>query len=497
MTPESETELVQDVKIEDAGPARKRLTITIPAEAVDERIEQSMATLISEAAIPGFRKGRAPKALIQKRFGGAVKEETRNQIVADAYAKAIEEHKLNPVGEPEPVTPLDELELAEGKPLTFSLELEIVPEFDLPALDGIEIKKPLLEIADEHIESEVERQGLQLGESEDIDGDFVEGDRIVGYAVATRKGEDEPFFTHDEVIVVHPGDKNDGRGQVLGLLIDDLAKVLKGKKVGDTVIIETTVPEAHEREDIRGKDITIEFQIRQAARITPATVEQVVAHYGMESEQMLREQIRLALEQRRDQEQAAAMREQMYEQLANAVDFELPEKLSASQAARFVKQQELEMLYRGMSPEEVEDQLAEVRAQSMDVARRRLKLFFVLHRMAEKYEIQVSEQEINGRIAMMAAQRSMRPEQLRQQLMQANRIGEIAMQVRDHKTADRAIAECKVTEITAEEWRKLVTEKNKPEDGGEKKAAAKKSGKKSTTRKTTKKKTKKTSTKDE
>jgi len=491
------TDLVNEVKIEDAGPAKKRLTITIPPEAISERIEQSMATLRSEAAIPGFRKGRAPKALIQKRFGSAIKDETRNQIVADAYSKAIEEHDLKPVGDPEPTTPVEELEITEGKPLTFSVELEVIPDFELPSLEGIEIKKPLLEITDEHIDQELQRQAAQLGEQKEVDGEIEPDDRVVGYVVATRLGEDEPFFTHDEVTIVHPGNKEGGRGQVLGLLIDDLASILKGKNAGDTFTIETTVPESHEREDIRGKDITIEFQIRHVVRVTPATTEEIVQHYGMESEDILREQIRLALEQRRDQEQSSAMREQVYEHLVDAVDFELPEKLSAAQASRFVKQQEMELLYRGLSPEEVEERLAEVRAQSMDIARRRLKLFFLLHRLSQHYEIQVSEQEINGRVAMIAAQRGMRPDQLRQQLIQAGRIDEVAMMVRDHKTADRVVQDCTVTEITAEEWRKI--QESKSESGGRtgRKKTAKKSSKtsakKSSTKKTGKKKTTKKS----
>lgn len=487
------TEIANEVKIEDAGPARKRLTITVPPEAVDERIEQSMATLMSEAAIPGFRKGRAPKALIQKRFGGEIKNETRNQIVADAYSKAVEENELKPIGDPEPTSPVEQLELTEGKPLTFTVEVEVTPEFDLPELSGIEIKKPILEITEEHIERELERQAVQLGEHTEIDEDIQEGDRVVGYAVATRKGEEEPFFTHDEVLIVHPGDEDGGRGQVLGLLIDDLANILHKKKSGDTFTIETTVPENHEREDVRGKDITIEFQIRQIVRITPAPIEQIVEQYGMESEDILREQIRLALEQRRDQEQANAMREQVYEHLVDAVDFELPEKLSASQAGRFVKQQEMELLYQGLSPEEVEDRLAEVRAQSMDIAKRRLKLFFLLHRLAEHYEIQVSEQEINGRIAMIASQRNMRPEQLRQQLMQSGRLNEVAMMVRDHKTADRVVQDCTIVDITADEWSRMQAEKG----GGasKKKTPKKKTSKKSTTKKSSTKKTAKKKTK--
>lgn len=480
-----------DVKIEDVGPARKRLTITIPPEAIAEKMEASMTTLTSEAQLPGFRKGRAPRALLQRKFGNEIRQETKGQLIADAYSSAIEEKEIKPVSEPEPVESIEDIELIEGKPLTFSVEIEVVPEFDLPSFDGLEIKKPTLEINDDHVNSEIERQQLQLGESEKIEGDFTDGDRLVGHATATIKGEDEPFFEHGEVAIVHPGKKEGGQGQVLGLLVDGVAKTIGKAKVGDTLTFETTVPEGHEREDIRGKDIVIEFQIRQGFRITPATVKQIVEHYGLADEKMLCEQVQLALTQRRDQEQANAMRQQVYDILSDTVDFELPEKMSEAQARRIVQQQEMELLYQGLTPEEIEDRLAEVRAQSMTIARNRLKLFFLMHRLSEQYGIEVSEQEINGRIAQMAMQRGMRPEQLRNELTQSNRLNEVAMQIRDHKTADHIVQDAKVKEVSSDEWKKFLEarEKKQADKGG---AVAKK---KKTTRKKTTKKKKKTSSK--
>ncbi|HRP63266.1 MAG TPA: trigger factor [Phycisphaerales bacterium] len=475
-----------NITIEDTGPARKRLTITIPADAIAEKLELSLTTLATETVLPGFRKGRAPRALLQKRFGTAVRDETRNQLIADAYAQAIEEKGLKPVGDPDPVTPMDEIKLEDGKALTFAVDVEVVPEFDLPALDGFEIKKPMLQITEEHIKSEMDRQCLNFGTPHKIEGNFQAGDRLGGYAAATRAGEDKPFFTHDEVGVIYPVKEDEGRGLVLGLLIDDLESKLKGTSVGDTVEVTTTVPENHEREDIRGKEITISFQIRQAHRVEPATPQAVAENYGLGTEENLREQIKIALEQRLLQEQAEAMRSQVYEQLIDAVDFELPEKLSASQAARTLKQYEVELLYRGLSPEEVEKRLAEAREESEVVAQRRLKLFFVMHRLAETFKIEVSEQEVNGRIALIAAQRNVRPEQLRNELMQAGRLPEVAMQVRDHKSADRIIAQSKVTEISTAEWQKIVAEKQAARRAGKGEGEAT-TKKKSSSKKTTKK----------
>lgn len=486
-------EKIYDTKVEDAGPAKKRLTITVPAEVIKEKIEESIGTLASEAAVPGFRKGKVPRALLERRFGTTVRNETKNQVIADAYASVIEEHDIKPVGEPEPVDKLDELKLEEGKPLTFAVEVEVVPEFDLPELENIEIKKPVFEITDEQIEEELKRNCLQMGEAEEIKGDFQPGDRLLGPGSATKEGEEEPFFRHEDIDIIVPGDEEGGRGQVLGLLIDDLASMLKGKAVGDTLTVETTGPEAHELEHIRGKKVAIEVTIRDAHRITPASVEQVVEHYGMASEELLREQIRLALERRRDEEQRSAMRDQIYDYLVDAVDFDLPEKLSAAQATRAVERQRLELLYRGLTVEEVEEKLAEIRAEAEVVSRRRLKLSFLLSRLARHFEIEVSDQEVNGRIAAIAMQRGVRPDQLRTELVQSNRLGELAAQIRENKAADRVIDRANVTEIPAEEWNRLAREKRGASD--KKKTTTKKTTTKKTSKKTGKKTSKKTSKK--
>ena len=476
-TVESPAQSPNDVKVEDAGPARKRLTITVPAAVIDEKLAESIATLSHEAAIPGFRKGKVPQKLIERKFGSSVRNETKNQLIASAYSEAIEEHKIKPVGEPEPVGDMSKIELEQGKPLTFSLEVEVTPEFELPKFDGIEIKKPVLPITDDMVGDELKRQQLMHGEANKVEGEPQENDRIIGYATVTRNDEAEPFFRQDNVVIVMPGKEDGGKGQVLGLLIENLREKLKDAKIGESVTIETVGPDGHEREDIRGAKLRMVFEVRDLQRITPTDAAGVAARYGLPDADMLKEQIKLALEHRRDDEQASAMREQAVTTLAGMVDFPLPEKLSAQQAARNLEQYRLELLYAGKTPEEVEDRLAEVRSESEEATRDRLKHFFLLSRLAEHFNVEVSEQEVNGRIAAIAAQRGLRPEKLRAELAQAGRLGEVARMVRDQKAADRLVQQVKKSEVTADEWNKLFSKQQK--DAADKRAENRKTSKKS------------------
>jgi trigger factor len=450
-----------DVKIEDAGPALKRLTITIPPDVISDKIDSSLGAMASQAALPGFRKGRAPRALIERRFGTSVRAETKNQIVAEAYSKALEDNKIKPISDPTPVTPLEEIEIVDGKPLKFTVEVEVVPDFELPALDSMEVKKPLLEVTDERVEQELKRQQQITGTPQTIEGDFKDGDRLAGRIVVRKEGEEKPLFHADRGVMVLPTEKEEGKGQVYGIVIEDMTKEFKGKNIGDTVTFKATGPEQHELESVRGADITIDLEIRAAERIEPATVEQVVEHYGLGTEENLREQIKLALEYRRDQEQIEAMRSQVSEYLVKEVDFALPERLSGAQASRAVERKRLDLLYMGLNPDEVESHLAEIRGESEEQARKRLKLFFIVHKLSEQFNIEVNEQEVNGRIAAIAAQRGIRPEKLRAEMQQSGRINEVALQIREHKAFDRVIASAKVTEVPGDEWNKSVTEKSK------------------------------------
>src|SRR5690606_3275696 len=126
------------VTIEDAGPSRKKLKIEVPAEVVSAKLGERLDTLVVEGQLPGFRKGHAPRKPIGKPFGGDSRKEARHQLVASAYSDASDEHKLEVVGAPV-ADKLDEAELEDGKPLIFEVEIETLPEFELPSLEGVDI----------------------------------------------------------------------------------------------------------------------------------------------------------------------------------------------------------------------------------------------------------------------------------------------------------------------------------------------------------------------
>lgn len=464
------TERPNKVKISDIGPSRKKLSIEIPAETVTEHLGTSLDTLLVETELPGFRKGRAPRRLVEKRFGSTLRREAKNQLVAQAYSKAVEENKLRVIGEPFSEDLL-KIEIEDGKPLAFEVEIEVLPEFDLPKFEGITVKRPTFEITDDLVKRELDRLLLNEGRLEPKTKPG-KGDYLTGHAVMTDESGEKHYDIGDAVIQIPTEDKN-GRGMILGVLVDDLGPQIGSVKVGDTFTVRTTGPENHENEKLRGKALTITFTVNRADEIIPATEQEVAERYSLESPAKVREIIRERIAQRVAIDQQAAMRGQVAKWLVENVEMETPERVTAAQAARSLERRRLELAYRGMDPQKIEEQIAELRATSRENAVRELKLFFALDKAAEHFDVKITEAELNGRIAQMASMRGERPEKLRQDLFARNQIGMVWNQIREHKTLDAIIAKARIEDVSVEEFNKLFGGQNA--DGGESAAPAKKS----------------------
>ena len=458
-----------EVEITETGACSRTLKITIPAAEVDNRLELQLGNLANEASIPGFRKGRVPRAILEKRFGENVRNETRGQVVSDAFQQALKSNEIDIIGDPDFGDPESVPMVEPGTDFVFTVSIEVVPAFDLPDLEGVPVTKPIMDVTDEMIDAEVVRNRYRFGAPARITGPFEALDRMVGEVVVKVEGNDEPFFEHEKAVAVVPAEEDEGKGQFLGLLVEDLADQLGGKNVGDVVEFETVGPESFEREDIRGKKVSIRFDIKDAERVTPLEVAELIERFGLDDETGLKEQLRLALENRRDGEQRSAEREQVYEWLLDNISFDVPPKVSEAQAANLVEQQRMDLLGRGLDENEVEMKLAEMRAESERYSKDRLRLMFIMARVAKHFDVNVGEAEVNGRIAEIAAAQRARPEEVRNELAKSGRIREVAMSIQQAKAADRVVDTAKVTEMPADEWNEVVEKRV----ADRKKAAAK------------------------
>jgi len=448
-----------DVKVEDLGSCRKKISFVVPKATVAERLEMQMGTLVSEAALPGFRPGRVPRRLIEKKFGDQVKQECKNQIIATAYSQAMEQHKLQVLAEPEGNEELAALAVDGSKDLKFHLEVEVAPEFELPELDNLEVKKPVIQIKDEQVTDQIDRLRTNEGTLESQDKASA-GDYCIGRGTmrdASAAADSKPLLDLEGAVVQIPTGK-DGKGAILGVMVDDFAKQVGLPKPGDTLTVKCKGPDVHERVDVRGKNLVITFKVERVERIIPAKMEDILAKLGMTDEGQMKEQVRGRLEQRAAVEQQSAMRQQVARKLVDMVKVDMPKHVSERQAERSLARARMEMSYRGVDPAEIENRIAEMRSGSMEQAVAELKLFFIMMKAAQKFNVNVTEDEVNGRIYQIAMERRVRPDKLRAELIQTNQVNMVVQQVREHKAMDALLARAKVTEMPVEEFNKLAAE---------------------------------------
>jgi trigger factor len=476
---EQADKLEQTVKIEDAGPARKKISIDVPATRIAAKLTENFSQLQDEATVPGFRRGRAPQRLLEKRFGTEVRSEVKTQIMAESFQQVVEENDLRVLGEPD-IKDADDIELPEDGDLGFEVEIEVVPEFEMPKLDDLKITKRPVEVADEQVETEIDRYRDMYGKLKNV----AEPAAYEDYLTADIRIKDEKDQVLDEsnnATVYVPGQSRKFKGVVAGILVEDLGKQLEGKSTNETVTIEATGPAQHENEALRDKPLKIELTIRQVERMQPMPLDELVQAMGLDSEDLLKEQVRTSLERRAESDQQNDMQQQVVDYLLDKVDFDLPEQMSQRQADRVLQRRAMDLMYRGHSQQDVEENLAELRAASQEQAQRELKQYFVLDKVASEFDVEVTPEEINGQVAQMAMQQGRRPERLREEMAKQGQLDQLFMQMRERKAIDKLIEQAEVVEAD-------------PEADDATKNQVEQAQGKSTKKKTTKKKTSKKST---
>lgn len=445
---------VVDVQVEDVGTLRKKLKITLPAEAIQEQLDEQYGELSREAQVPGFRKGRAPRRLLEKRFGNEVGENLTQQLVSGGYIAATEKLELKVIGEPLiSATPKDAdspqlmdiqkaievMDLPEEGPLVFTCEVEVQPEFELPKLDKIPVKKPVIEISDEDITRELDRFRQMSGTHETIDEPAAADDVLNADVKMTCDGQ---------TVKEEQGARVAVRAQVVdGVTLDKLGEVLTGAKVGDTVTISAEVPDTHEKEELRGKQAEFAITVQNVTRLrVPELDEEFVKRLGFESEQELRDYFRSDMESRIGEQVKSAMAGQVYEYLLKNCTFELPERLSDRQTAQVVTRRMIELYQQGTPPAEVEKQMDELKTSAKEDAMNQMKVAFIMEKLADQFEVDVNEGEINTQIAMMAQRRGQRFDRVRDELIKQNALTDLYVQIRDQKLVDQLLADADITE---------------------------------------------------
>jgi len=463
---EEAPELKNIVTIEEAGPCKKKVTIEIVQEKINKAIDKQYVELGKEALVPGFRKGRAPRRLLEKRFGKETTEQIKLTLLSDASKSAIEDNKLQTIGEPD--IDFEKIELPTEGSLTFDFEIEVRPEFDLPQLEGIPVTRTKLEVTDEQIDREIEQMQRWSGVWTPREEGSVElEDQIIADAVLKIEGIEEDEKLDNIEIYVRQN------GFVGAIPVEKLDELLVGAKAGETKETSVEVPKTFFREEYRGKKVDIQISIKDVKWLKPAELdENLLKRYGVEDKDELREKIHDTLHGRLETQGRTEMTEQIFEYLLDKTDLDLPVNVVAEQANSVLQRQYTNLLMRGLSREQIGEQIEQLQAGSEQQAEQQVKTFFIMDKIADKLEIDVSKEEINGHIAQLAMQRGQRPEKMREDMERNGSLVQLTLEVRQDKCIAKLLETAVITEKKPEKAKKAKKAK-KPAKKATKKVAKK------------------------
>jgi trigger factor len=474
------------VDVADAGVLRKAVSIGVPRKCIDEELEKEYREIVAEAIVPGFRRGRAPRRLIEKRFGQEVGSQVQTRLVSNAYLAAIEKVDIKVLGDPlvwvrprkkgdgeggaeellDMSVALQHMKLPDEGDFEFKCEVEVKPEFELPALEGVEIERPILNIDDDDVSVQIDRIRARRGNWAPVAGGSVQADDLlIGDLVLTVGGEEVKRMENFAL---------SARAQrIEGMTLSDLGEKFEGAKVGDRREFEGELPDDYAVEVHRGKRAKLAFTLNDIKRMNlPPLDDSFLQTLGFDSEKELREGIRTRMEGELEHHVRRGMRNLVRKYLLDQTHLDLPEGISTRQTERAVLRKAIELQQEGVPQAEIDKHMDELRTSAREQSAAELKLHFILEAIAEKLDVGVKEEEINREIASMAAANNRRFDRVRDDLARNDGISMLYLQIRDDKCIDRILEKAKIVELAEPKKNPGAAKKAPEEKPGSGKSAA-------------------------
>lgn len=396
------------VQVEKLEKNMAKLTIEVSSEEFENAIAKAYKKNKNKISMPGFRKGKAPRAMIEKMYGkGIFYEDAANSIIPDAYADAAKESELEIVAQPE----IDVTQIESGKPFIFTATVAFKPEVTLGEYKGIEVEKKEVEVTDEEVEAEINKVRESNARMLDID------DR------ATQDG-DTVLIDFDGYVdgKQFEGGKADDYSLVLGShsFIDNFEEQLVGKNIGDDVEVNVTFPENYQAEELQGKPAVFkvkikEIKVKELPELDDDFAQDVsnfdtIAEYKEDLKKKLTENKEEALKRERE--------EAVIGKIIENAQMDIPEQMVDAQTRQMTQEfaQRLSsqglsidqyMQFTGLTPQKM---IEELKPQAL----KRIQSRLVLEAVVAAENIETTEEELDKEIENMASMYQMEVDKLKE-----------------------------------------------------------------------------------
>jgi len=422
------------VEVEKHPGLVSKLQIELPPEDVAKEWDAIANSFARVAKIPGYRPGKAPRAVIDKRFRKEIQEELTKKLVSKSYHEAVEREQLRVAS----LTNIEDVQFGENKSMRFRATVVTAPEFELPDYKQIPVQVPDTKVSDVEVDEALDRLRDQSADFVDVPARGLEmGD----FAVLDFEGsvESKPI---SEIAPQASKNLYGGKKFWLHLAADNFlpkfCEQLIGQKPGETRLVIVHFPEDFMVKELAGKKADYAVTLRDIKEKVLPAVDDAFAAKLVPGKTLadLRQMIEHDIEHAKEHDAERAKESQIVKFLHEQTQFELPPALLQNETRRALAELVQQNRERGVTDEMLKEKEKELIDGAASLAAHRLKTNFILHRIAEREKIQVVKEDIDFRLKQEAARYDISPEKMRKELQQKDALDDVAEQILLGKTLD-------------------------------------------------------------
>ena len=417
-----------NITVENLAPCKKLLRVEVDAKAVDEAFDSTAKEFQKQASLPGFRPGKAPRALVLKKYEPDIKDEVKRKLIGDAYRRAVDEKKIVVVGYPD----IEEIQFGRGQALQFAATIETAPEFQLPDYKGLPVKREVKSVTEADVERALKLLAQQHTKFETVARELRLGDIAVVNYTGTCDGK--PLTEIAPTAKGLAEQKNFWVDVGPETFLPGFADQLLGARAGEKRTVNTDFPADFATKELAGKKGVFDVELVEVKeKVLPPVDDAFAKKYGAENLEKLSAGVRRDLENELKYSQTRAIRGQLVRSLLERVNFDLPETAVAHETRNVVYDIVRENSQRGVSRDLIEKQKDEIYSAATRSAKERVKLSFLIQRIAEQEKIAVSQEEALRRAQTLAAMYQIPPDKFLKDLQKRDGVMELYDQVAHEK----------------------------------------------------------------
>jgi trigger factor len=408
------------VDVRELEPCKRQLVVEAPEGEVAAAWEAAFGRVQRRAQLPGFRRGKVPRSLVRAHFADEVRRAVAEQLVPDAYRRALDEAHLDPVEEPE----VRDLELAEGQPLRFTAVVEVKPTFVLGGYRGLTVHHVPGGVSDADVEAALAAQAERQA-------------TLTTAARAVRPGD---FVLVDYTLDVEGSEARTERGYLFeaggGRVLAELDEAVLGLSPGDERQVHVRLPDSHPQPELRGRAGRLALRVIEVKeKETPALDDEFAKALGdYQGLAELRQAVRRDLETLRERHDRHRLEEAVLDAVIAAHEFAVPESLVLREVSRRIGRARDEVRRGGVDPETLSWDYPKLAEELRPAATRAVRRVLLLEAIAAHEGIGVSEAELEAEVERLAQAARRAPQALRSLLEKNDELEGLRLSLRDAKT---------------------------------------------------------------